>query len=203
MENLEQSRALHKPKGTEVVEKPFERRQGGGMFGKRLILAGLLAALGVAGCRPAPETAPVENDTAKAGADDAPMADLNASLALDQLAGAENHMAPPEGYGGLPPDDRALRFVGRWAAEVSMCRSQAWVFTHERLTTPAGSVCEFGDITPVDGGYDIAARCTAEGPAQDDTIRLRFAESARAMLFESESVAGSGLVYCGAVSADD
>ncbi|MDQ8755029.1 hypothetical protein RCO27_02200 [Sphingosinicella sp. LHD-64] len=173
------------------------------MFGTRLILAGMLAALGVAGCRPAPETAPIDNGTAKVEADDAPVADLNASLALDQLAGAENHMAAPEGFGGLPPDDRALRFVGRWAAEVGMCRSQAWVFTHERLTTPAGSVCEFGDITPVDGGYDIAARCTAEAPPRDDTIRLRFAESARAMLFESESVAGSGLVYCGPLPAAD
>lgn len=167
------------------------------MFGKGLILAGLVAALGVAGCRPAPETAAVGNSAGETVADDAPVADVNASLALDQLAGAENHMAAPEGYGGLPPDDRALRFVGRWAAAVSMCEGQAWVFTHERLVTPAGSVCEFGDITPVDGGYDIAARCTAEGPAEDDTIRLRFAESARAMLFESRSVAGGGLVYCG------
>lgn len=171
------------------------------MFRTRLITAGMLTALTLAGCRQAPETAAIENGSVNIVIDDAPEADVNASLALDLLAGAENHMAAPEGFGGLPPDDRALRFVGRWAAQVGLCPTQAWVFTPERLTTPAGSVCTFGDITPVEGGYDIAARCTAEGPARGDRIQLRFAESARAMLFDAESVAGSGLVYCGPLPA--
>lgn len=171
------------------------------MFRIRLIPIGLLAVSVLAGCRQAPETAAVENRAVDVVLDDAPEADVNASLTLDQLAGAENHMAAPEGYGGLPPDDRALRFVGRWAAEVGMCRTQAWLFTPERLTTPAGSVCSLEDITPVEGGYDIAARCTTEGPAQDDVIRLRFAESAHAMLFSSRAVADSGLVYCGPLPA--
>ena len=46
-------------------------------------------------------------------------------------------------------------------------------------------------------GYDIVAPCTAEGPETDDAIEIRFAESARAMLFESDAIADAGLVYCG------
>ncbi len=159
----------------------------------------LLAAtmLAFASCRQAPETAPLNEQADINAAGDAPAANIDESLALDQLAGARNHMAPPEGYGALPPDDRALRFVGRWATEVRGCESAAWRFTADRMETPAGSACTFRDVTPVDGGYDIAARCTAEAPERDDNIRLRFDEEAGAMRFESESVADAGLVYCG------
>lgn len=101
------------------------------------------------------------------------------------------------GTGALPPASRPLRFVGRWASEVANCRNRAWNFTASGLDTPAGSQCHFKDIRKVPGGYDIAARCTAEAPPRDDKISLRFAESAKAMLFESESIADAGLIYCG------
>ena len=97
----------------------------------------------------------------------------------------------------LPPPETAMRFVGSWAAVAGRCADQAWRFTRTSLKTPAGSVCRFSDVKPVPGGYDIAARCTAEGPPQDDLIRLRFAESAQAMMFESDSIADAGLVHCG------
>lgn len=88
------------------------------------------------------------------------------------------------------------RFVGRWAAKAGSCSTQAWEFTTSALNTPAGSQCRFRKVTEVPGGYDIAARCTAEGPPADDTLKLRFAESARALLFESNTVADAGLVRC-------
>ncbi len=97
----------------------------------------------------------------------------------------------------LPPPETAMRFVGSWAAEAGRCSDQAWRFTRTSLETPAGSVCRLFEVKPVPGGYDIAARCTAEGPPQDDVIRLRFAESAQAMMFESDSIADVGLVHCG------
>lgn len=65
------------------------------------------------------------------------------------------------------------------------------------MTTSAGSVCRFADVDKVPGGYDIEARCTAEGPERDDEIAIRFAESAQAMMFDAKSVAGAGLIYCG------
>ncbi|HEY1144883.1 MAG TPA: hypothetical protein VGE84_00940 [Allosphingosinicella sp.] len=98
---------------------------------------------------------------------------------------------------GLPPANAEPRFAGSWAAHAGMCGDKAWHFTDTGLKTPAGSVCHFSRVTKVAGGYDIAARCTAEGPEQDDLIKIRFAESAKAMLFESTSIADAGLIYCG------
>ena len=46
------------------------------------------------------------------------------------------------------------------------------------------------------GGFDIAAACTAEGPRTDDRLEIRFAESAGAMLFESNVIADAGLIRC-------
>ena len=89
------------------------------------------------------------------------------------------------------------RFVGLWAADKAMCGDKGWRFTETALRTPAGSACDFEQVTPVGGGYDIAATCTAEGPETADTLKIRFAESAKAMLFESDSIADAGLIYCG------
>ena len=98
---------------------------------------------------------------------------------------------------GLPPAGDGLRFVGLWASKAENCGDLAWRFTADRLQTPAGSVCTFKDVKAVPGGYDIAASCTAEAPPRDDTLEIRFAESAKAMLFESNTIADAGLVYCG------
>jgi hypothetical protein len=98
--------------------------------------------------------------------------------------------------GGLPPPT-ALRFVGLWAADARKCSTEAWRFTDTSLSTPAGSHCTFSKVTQVPGGYDIAASCTAEAPPKDETIKIRFAQSAQAMLFDSDAIADAGLVYCG------
>jgi hypothetical protein len=102
------------------------------------------------------------------------------------------------GEGAALPPPGAFRFVGLWAAKAEMCGDQAWKFTREGLETPAKSVCKFVNAVPVAGGYDISARCTSEGPPVDDELKIRFAESAQAMLFEAESIADAGLIYCGA-----
>jgi hypothetical protein len=65
------------------------------------------------------------------------------------------------------------------------------------LRTPAGSSCSFDQVTPVPGGYDVKAVCTAEGPPAPDTLQIRFAESAKALLFKSKSIADTGLIFCG------
>jgi hypothetical protein len=119
-----------------------------------------------------------ENVANEAAGPPPPDADINASL--EEVAGLE---APP-------------RFVGRWAAEERLCADTAWRFTAGELRTPAGSICRFTEVREVPGGYDIAARCTAEAPERDDVLRLRFPESAGGMLFESDSIADAGLVRC-------
>jgi hypothetical protein len=52
-------------------------------------------------------------------------------------------------------------------------------------------------VSEVPGGYDVKAMCTAEGPPTADTLQIRFAESAKAMLFNSKVIADTGLVFCG------
>jgi hypothetical protein len=96
----------------------------------------------------------------------------------------------------FPKETGNHRFVGRWAAKAGNCSTQAWEFTASALNTPAGSQCKFRKVTEVPGGYDIAARCTAEGPPTEDVLKLRFAESAKALLFESKTIADAGLVHC-------
>ena len=95
-----------------------------------------------------------------------------------------------------PPVSASHRFTGRWASDERDCAHRAWIFTASSLKTPAGSVCSFSKVSEAPGGYDIAASCTAEGPPRDDTLKLRFAQSARALLFESEVIADAGLVRC-------
>ena len=103
----------------------------------------------------------------------------------------------PRGAGDLPPPSEGLRFIGKWAANERSCESAAWQFTQTTLRTPAGAVCGFDRVTQVPGGYDIQATCTAQAPPASDTLKIRFAESSKAMLFESESIADDGLVFCG------
>ena len=140
----------------------------------RSLAGSVFIALAAAGCQSEPAT-----DTPREAAGPAaPKADMEASLNL----GADQPSAP--------------RFVGLWATEENLCESTAWRFSERELRTPAGSVCQFTEVEEVPGGYDIKARCTAEGPEQEDVLEIRFAESAGGMLFESQSIADAGLISC-------
>ena len=142
----------------------------------------MLLSLTLLACEPPPTRQAAPEADENAAAPSGPDADINASL--EPIASAPSHT-------GQPP-----RFVGLWAAETRLCGSAAWRFSETELHTPAGSACRFSDVREVPGGYDIAARCTAEAPERDDVLKLRFAESAGALLFESESIADAGLVRC-------
>ena len=143
--------------------------------------------LGLAGCRAEPSAeAPVETvNAANESVVALPDADINASLGMLGDAGMLDQPSGTE------------RFIGRWAVQEGLCANAAWTFTATEMRTPIGSVCRFNDVSEVPGGYDIAASCTAEGAdARDDVLQLRFAESARALLFDAENVADTGLVRC-------
>lgn len=97
----------------------------------------------------------------------------------------------------LPPADAALRFVGLWAHDRSECASKGWRFTPNSLSVSGGPHCSIYKVTKVEGGYDLAAECAAKKPNPTDFIKLRFAESARAMLVESNAISPGELIYCG------
>ena len=99
--------------------------------------------------------------------------------------------------GELPPPGPAPRFIGKWAADQKACQSAVWQFTASALRTPDDANCSFNRVNPVPGGYDIQATCSVKGPPSADTLQIRFAESAKAMLLSSKSIKDIGLVYCG------
>jgi hypothetical protein len=105
--------------------------------------------------------------------------------------------AAANGPGTLPAADAGLRFVGRWAPSEGDCTSRAWRFTADALIVDGGPHCSFYKVDEAPGGYDIAAQCPTKEPVHTDLIKLRFAESARAMLVESNAISPMGLIYCG------
>ena len=117
----------------------------------------------------------------------------NQAVANETAAGTN---ASAEVPAKLPPANAAFRFVGTWAANQAECTSKPWIFT-EKALAGSGPHCDFYKVTKSPGGYDIAATCPAKEPVHTDLIRLRFAESAGAMLVESNALPPTGLIYCG------
>jgi len=102
----------------------------------------------------------------------------------------------------LPPADAIHRYIGRWAPDVRQCKDGFWTFEERRLSAPNRVTCVFEHVNAVPGGYDVAAACLVEGTTTGDTIKLRFAESARAMLIESKTFGSLGLIFCGRPTAE-
>jgi hypothetical protein len=142
------------------------------------------------------------NETNVAGNEAAALneADQNAGVASETNASenaSANQAESSNGLGTLPPADAALRFVGKWATSEANCASKPWTFTEKAVSAADGPNCSFYKVTKVPGGYDVAAQCPDKQPVHTDLIKLRFAESARAMLVESNAIEPKGLVYCG------
>jgi hypothetical protein len=111
---------------------------------------------------------------------------------------ANTAVAAQSGLAGkLPPPGAGPRFVGNWAADQKSCEASPWRFTASAVHTPKDADCSFKQVTEVPGGYDIQAMCTAKEPPASETISIRFAESAKAMLIKSQSLGDIGLVFCG------
>jgi hypothetical protein len=98
---------------------------------------------------------------------------------------------------GLPPSNAGLRFVGRWAKSQAECTTKPWIFTEKEIAAVDGPHCTIYHIATAPGGYDLAATCPAKVPVHTDLISIRFAESAQAILVESNAISPMGLVYCG------
>ena len=135
---------------------------------------------------------PPEN---QAAANEKVTAETNAS---GNEAGMDNQSAAATNAAAkLPPASSAHRFVGTWAKSQAECQSKPWIFTAHTLTATDGPKCSLYKVSKAPGGYDIAATCPAKEPVHTDLFKLRFAESAGAMLVESNAIAPTGLIYCG------
>ena len=145
----------------------------------------LSAAVALAACSPSPEG-------------EAPPDAQAASDLVEEAAGPAGATSTDEPGTALPPADAASRYIGRWAESAEQCRSEAWTLTRNRLTAPDDIACDFTRIEKSPGGYAIDAVCAIDGAEEDDSITLRFAESAKAMLVEgTATLPETGLIYCG------
>lgn len=153
---------------------------------RRLVLLSgvLLSACGQKAGTPASENASSGNAAA-------------ASNTVETNAPEANQAVASSSPRALPPANAGLRFVGRWATSEANCAAKPWVFTTDRLSATDGPHCSIYKVTNMAGGYDLAAECPAKVPDHTDLIKLRFAESAQAMLVESNAIAPTGLIYCG------
>jgi hypothetical protein len=162
----------------------------------RRLLIGTALLLAACGSRTASNEANVAaNQSAAAEETNAPAAATPAENEAAETA--TNATESGNELGTLPPADAALRFVGKWATSKENCASKPWTFTEKALSAADGPNCSFYKVTKVPGGYDVAAQCPDKQPVHTDLIKLRFAESARAMLVESNAIKPTGLVYCG------
>jgi len=149
---------------------------------------GLALALSLAGCG--------EKPTGKAN-----QAATIASNSSATAAKASNETSNAQGAGNktgvLPSANADVRYVGTWATSPADCKSKPWHFAKDSLRAKDGPECSFYNVAKVPGGYDVAAQCSTKKPVHTDLIKLRFAESAGAMLVESNAISPTGLVYCG------
>jgi hypothetical protein len=159
-------------------------------------LAAAALALIASGCGQKTEQAP----TNQAAVPENPAPETNVSSDAAEPPATENSEANASTgnlLGTLPPTNATLRFVGRWAKDEASCTTKPWTFTKNALTATGGPDCSIYDVKKVLGGYDLAVQCPAKKPDPTDLIKLRFAESARAMLVESNAIEPMGLIYCG------
>ena len=69
-------------------------------------------------------------------------------------------------------------YVGRWAARPNLCAGGAWTFAADRLSTAGEVSCTFREVERTQSGWEIAAACTAEGPAKDAELVLTLTDPA-------------------------
>lgn len=162
----------------------------------------VVGALVIAGCSqkaekpPANQTSATEKTTIATDNASEESTSANTAAAAQQSSTQEaNTIAPSAGV--LPPANAAVRYVGTWATKQANCKSKPWHFTARELTVSGGPHCTFYNVAKVPGGYDVAAQCPTKEPVHTDLIKLRFAESAQAMLVESNAINPTGLIYCG------
>ena len=157
---------------------------------------GLALGLALAACGQKPVQS--ENQASASEKVSAPATSSNSSAAeAGKTNSATNAQVATHPAGVLPSANAAVRYAGTWATSPANCKSKPWRFAKDSLHAKDGPQCSFYNVAKVPGGYDVAAQCPTKTPIHTDLIKLRFAESAGAMLVESNAIAPTGLVYCG------
>ena len=99
---------------------------------------------------------------------------LLAACGREEAAGDAAGATATQATGAPGPDG----FVGRWAAQPNLCTTGAWSFAPDGLTTAGEVSCRFGKVERTSSGWEIAAACTGEAPAEDATLTLTLTDPA-------------------------
>lgn len=147
----------------------------------RILTIGLACAL--AGCSSEPANRTEAHNGAVADAGESPVVN---EAAIGAPSDAHDD-APLDNSAAAPTDGAPARFVGRWAANPQLCEGGAWRFEEKHLGTAGEVSCDFDRVTHVADGYDVEARCLAEGVTSKEVIRLRFPDEDARMRVESKT----------------
>lgn len=79
------------------------------------------------------------------------------------------------------PDPATRRYIGAWAVDRRICANPAWRFGADQITTSGEVHCDFTSVREVEGGYAIAASCTAEAPPEPYEIQLALGDPEQGM----------------------
>jgi len=95
---------------------------------------------------------------------------------IDTPEAAAPPSAPPPGVGTVMPGSGPESFVGRWAADVAWCPNATGPERPIEITSTRfegyENSCAISSITQIEGGYDAALVCEAEGIRSQERVRM-------------------------------
>lgn len=143
----------------------------------------LLALLFVAGCGSEKTNSPT-----------------NPAKPIDTPEAAAPPSAPPPGVGTVLPGSGPESFVGRWAADVDWCPyargpERPIEITPTRFEGFMNS-CAISSITQIEGGYDAALVCEAEGVRSREQVRMAVKGQSMRLTWLNRDGAVVSLIKC-------
>jgi hypothetical protein len=95
---------------------------------------------------------------------------------IDTPEAAAPPVAPPAGVGSVMPGSGPQTFVGKWAADVSWCANATGPERPIEITPTRfqgyENSCVIASVDQIDGGYDAALVCEAEGVRSQERVRM-------------------------------
>lgn len=122
-----------------------------------------------------------------------------AALALSLSGCGKQHNADTPPRAPAPTIPANAFYVGEWAREAADCPARAWSIHANALQAPEGA-CDFRTIAPVQEGFAVEADCRWAGKAVHASMRLSYAQSAKALLISGSPAGDVGLIACPANS---
>ena len=124
----------------------------------------------------------------------------NPARPIDTAEAAAPPPVPPPGVGTVMPGSGPESFVGRWAADVASCPRETGPLRPLEITPTRfegyENSCTIAAITQIEGGYDAALVCEAEGVRSQERIRMAVKGQSMRLIWLNRDRAVISLVKC-------